>query len=601
MYISNITIKNYGPIEDIDINLPFEGEYPKPLILVGQNGTGKSLALANIVNALVSGRQIVFDDNEVETGRVYKYRMPSYITSGKNFSYSSITFQSGAKVEKLQLSTTKEQLDNVPGDHLVIPAYHSMQADQTSTYLTTFDSLPETTNSLFKRQCCLFFPVHRFEEPAWLNIENATKRASLLKLKSILRTSNRHLVANSPLEENRNWLLDLVLDRQLYELNTKNLSFPSGLPGQNVALDIFLGYQGPSDNVFQAIQQLLRIVLRQGNNVRIGVGGRKNRQVCIMKDEQSWIPNLFQLSTGEVQLLNLFLSILRDYDLSESTFTSLSELKGIVIIDEIDTHLHTSHQINILPDLIASFPNVQFIITSHSPLFLIGLEQKLGAEKFSVLQMPTATPVSIAEFSEFGAAYEAFAQTERHKAEIKKTIENNQKPIVFVEGDYDIRYIKRAAELLGQTELLSLFSLEDGGGSGSLDKIWRGYDNPTNSVLPQKLILLYDCDTGKPNSTKGQIFKRVIPSVEQNPIAIGIENLFPQPTITMIEEAHPQYIDLQEGTTKRTRNIIVKSEPIRSVNKDEKGNMCNWLCQNGSAEDFENFTTVFEIIKEIII
>ncbi len=365
-------------------------------------------------------------------------------------------------------------------------------------------------------------------------------------------------------------------------------------------MELFLGYQGPSENVFQAIQQLLRIVLRQGDNVRIGVGRRKDRQISIMKDEQLWIPNLFQLSTGEVQLLNLFLSILRDYDLSESTFNNLSELKGIVIIDEIDTHLHTSHQVNVLPDLIASFPNVQFIITSHSPLFLIGLEKKLGAEKFCTLQMPTAAPVSVAEFSEFGAAYEAFAQTERHKDEIQKTIKNNQKPIVFVEGDYDIRYIKRAAELLGQTELLSLFSLQDGGGSGSLDKIWRGFDNPTNTVLPQKLILLYDCDTGKPNSSKGQIFKRVIPSVEQNPIVIGIENLFPKATITVIEEVHPQYIDLQEETIKRTRNIFIKSESIRSVNKDEKGNMCNWLCQNGSVEDFENFTKIFEIISEII-
>ncbi|WP_219061973.1 hypothetical protein [Pseudomonas sp. UMAB-08] len=126
MYISSITIKNYGPIENINISLPFEGERPKPLVLVGQNGTGKSLMLANIVNSLVSGRQIVFDDNEVEAGRVYKYRMPSYITSGKNFSYSCITFQSGAKVEELQLSGTKEQLNGVHGEHLTIPAYQTM-------------------------------------------------------------------------------------------------------------------------------------------------------------------------------------------------------------------------------------------------------------------------------------------------------------------------------------------------------------------------------------------------------------------------------------------------------------------------------------------
>ena len=153
------------------------------------------------------------------------------------------------------------------------------------------------------------------------------------------------------------------------------------------------------------MQSLLRIILRQGDNVRLAIGDRHGRQISLYKDERLWIPNLFQLSTGETQLLNLFISIIRDYDMSHSSFTSLSDLKGIVVIDEIDTHLHTSHQINILPELIASFPNIQFIITSHSPLFLIGLEKKLGATGFKSIQMPTAEAISVAEFSEFTAAY----------------------------------------------------------------------------------------------------------------------------------------------------------------------------------------------------
>lgn len=600
MYISNITVKNYGPIDDINIDFPFDGAQPKPIIFVGQNGTGKSLLLANIVNALVSGRQQVFQDNEVEPGKVYKYRMPSYITSGRNFSYACTTFQSGAKVEEIQLSSTKDDLDKIDGEHKKLLAYQAIPPDQTSSITSTFDQFPETPAALFKHQCSLFFPVHRFEEPAWLNTENATKRASYLKLKSIMGVSNRTLVASSPLEENRNWLLDLILDRQIYEINAPLLPikiFPSDVVTQ---APVFMGYQGQSNTVFEAVQSLLRVILRQENNIRLGVGGRKNRQISVLKNEQAWIPNLFQLSTGEIQLLNLFISIIRDFDLSESQFTGLSDIKGIVVIDEIDTHLHTSHQINILPELIASFPNVQFIITSHSPLFLVGLDQKLGTDGFAALQMPTAEPISIAEFSEFAAAYEAFAQTERHKAEIQKIIEINQRPIVFVEGDYDIRYLRRAAELLNQTEFLSCINLQDGGGSGNLDKIWRGYDNPTNSVLPQKLVLLYDCDTGKANSSKGQIYKRVIPSAALSPISIGIENLFPESTIEKIEAEHPEFIDLQEGIIKRTRNIITKTEAIRNINKDEKGHMCNWLCEHGTAEDFANFIIIFEVLEEIL-
>lgn len=45
-------------------------------------------------------------------------------------------------------------------------------------------------------------------------------------------------------------------------------------------------------------------------------------------------------------------------------------LPGIVLIDEIETHLHLELQKNILPFLTKFFPNLQFIVTSHSPFIL---------------------------------------------------------------------------------------------------------------------------------------------------------------------------------------------------------------------------------------
>ena len=43
---------------------------------------------------------------------------------------------------------------------------------------------------------------------------------------------------------------------------------------------------------------------------------------------------------------------------------------GIVMIDEIDLHLHPSWQQRVLPDLMRAFPNTQFIVTTHSPQVL---------------------------------------------------------------------------------------------------------------------------------------------------------------------------------------------------------------------------------------
>ncbi|MGG2018909.1 ATP-binding protein [Pseudomonas sp. S8] len=53
------------------------------------------------------------------------------------------------------------------------------------------------------------------------------------------------------------------------------------------------------------------------------------------------------------------------------------ELSGIVIIDEIDAHLHVSLQRKILPFFIRSFPNIQFIVSTHSPFVLSSVDDVL--------------------------------------------------------------------------------------------------------------------------------------------------------------------------------------------------------------------------------
>ena len=46
------------------------------------------------------------------------------------------------------------------------------------------------------------------------------------------------------------------------------------------------------------------------------------------------------------------------------------DLEGIVLIDEIETHLHVELQKQIVPILTELFPNIQFILTTHSPFIL---------------------------------------------------------------------------------------------------------------------------------------------------------------------------------------------------------------------------------------
>lgn len=48
------------------------------------------------------------------------------------------------------------------------------------------------------------------------------------------------------------------------------------------------------------------------------------------------------------------------------------EGKGIVLIDEVDLHLHPQWQRRILKQLHQTFPNVQFVVSTHSPIIVVG-------------------------------------------------------------------------------------------------------------------------------------------------------------------------------------------------------------------------------------
>ncbi|KJU84190.1 ATPase AAA [Candidatus Magnetobacterium bavaricum] len=54
--------------------------------------------------------------------------------------------------------------------------------------------------------------------------------------------------------------------------------------------------------------------------------------------------------------------------------TNIYNIQGIVLIDEIETHLHVSLQKEILPLLTSFFPKIQFIVTTHSPFVLSSID-----------------------------------------------------------------------------------------------------------------------------------------------------------------------------------------------------------------------------------
>ncbi len=80
--------------------------------------------------------------------------------------------------------------------------------------------------------------------------------------------------------------------------------------------------------------------------------------------------SLNELSLGYKTMLALIIDIAKKmidhYPESLKPF----EESAIILIDEVDLHLHPSWQQRILNDLTTHFPNIQFIVSSHSPLVL---------------------------------------------------------------------------------------------------------------------------------------------------------------------------------------------------------------------------------------
>ncbi len=80
--------------------------------------------------------------------------------------------------------------------------------------------------------------------------------------------------------------------------------------------------------------------------------------------------NINQLSSGEKFILVLVSDIARRLVIANPHRENPLDGYGIILIDEVDLHLHPGWQRIIIPQLQKTFPNCQFIVTTHSPLVL---------------------------------------------------------------------------------------------------------------------------------------------------------------------------------------------------------------------------------------
>ena len=604
MYAKTIQIKNYGPIEDIDITFPFNGENPKPVLLVGENGSGKSIFLSHIVNCLMSAQSVVYPENsEVEKGKVYKIISPSYIKLRELLFWSRVEFEKNLFWEEM-ISTKQKKVFKEKPDIVSNDLWRKLRnTDNAGLYsnINVSQQNHDDASSMFKGNVILYFPPNRFEEPAWLNEINLRAKAEHMEMKYIKGYTDRKIINYSSLHDNQNWLFGVLYDRFAFEMQSRQMNVAlEGKEWPVSSVSLFVGYQGQATQIYDAVLATVRKIFQADETLRFGIGERRDRKISLMQSNETLVPNIFQLSSGQTALLNLFLSILRDYDLSGASFSATNDIQGIVIVDEIDLHLHSIHQHEILPTLIKMFPRVQFIVTTHSPLFVLGMEKIFGKDGFELYSLPQGSQIDPEQFGEFESAYESFRKTKKFLEDMQDAIKESPKPVLFMEGATDIKYLQKAAELLGKTELFNQFEIKDGDGFGNLNKISKHFDSKLTDITKQKIILLYDCDAKAEDGSKENIFKRKIPQQENHPIETGIENLFTRATLEKAINDKSALIDIEDehGKTSREGKIIIPEK--WTVNTDEKRNLCDWLCRNGTSDDFQHFQIIFNLLESVL-
>ena len=80
------------------------------------------------------------------------------------------------------------------------------------------------------------------------------------------------------------------------------------------------------------------------------------------------------LSQGYQSTISWIADLIGQFFLDAGGPIALEDMRGLVLIDELDLHLHPRWQVRLIPAIRKIFPNVQFIATTHSPMMLPELD-----------------------------------------------------------------------------------------------------------------------------------------------------------------------------------------------------------------------------------
>ena len=314
IFIKNIKINKVRHLKNLDI--PVCENKCKHIIFTGKNGSGKTSVLDAIsvfLNSITKGD----DPNEL------------------------IGYIEGTR-ERIQRRTKEGKEDEVLQEEDLLKRCNAQYLKSTAgVWLDLNTSFVKIRNQFEAGQ---FVVSYYKADRVFSSIE--PKHVEKVQLKS------DYAIDETPREEFIKYLLDLKM--------TQALAVSGGKKDKADTIRIW----------FEKFDNLLKRIFND-KSVRLEFDEETFKFSIVMDEREPFDFNT--LSSGYAAILDIVVDLIIRMEKQLNRSFDFA-IPGIVLIDEIETHLHLELQKNIMKLLTTVFPNIQFVVSSHSPFILNSLD-----------------------------------------------------------------------------------------------------------------------------------------------------------------------------------------------------------------------------------